>query len=78
MYVASAARATNVEKGTAVNRQDSVFDAKERAAQKQAAREADEAALKSGAKTPEMLRRENASFAFAGVRVSLRGARVPK
>lgn len=59
-------------------RADEFFDPQERAAQKQASRDEDAAALRSGAKTAGDLRRENAGFAFANVRVSLRGSRVPK
>ncbi len=47
---------------------DEPFDPKVRAAEKQASREADEAALASGAKSREDLRRENGAFALLRVR----------
>jgi hypothetical protein len=54
------------------------FDPKERAAEKQAARDADERALHSGEKSQVELRRENSAFAFVNARVSLKGQRAPK
>ncbi|MDB4930969.1 MAG: hypothetical protein JWM10_3453 [Myxococcaceae bacterium] len=42
---------------------DDHFDPKARAAEKQASRDADDAALASGAKSPDELRRENGAFA---------------
>ncbi|MBL8605586.1 MAG: hypothetical protein JNK72_26885 [Myxococcales bacterium] len=47
---------------------DDHFDPEARAAEKQASREADEAAVASGAKSREALRRENAAFALLRVR----------
>ena len=46
-----------------------------RASEKQTSREEDARALASGEKSREQLRRENGHFAFASVRVSLRGAK---
>ena len=43
---------------------DDHFDPKARAAEKQASRDADEAAIASGAKTREELRRENGPIAL--------------
>lgn len=54
------------------------FNSTERAAEKQASRDEDAAALKSGEKSSEELRRENAAFAFPRLRMSLRNARAPK
>ena len=48
---------------------DDSYSAKERAAEKQRAREADEQALSSGDKSREQLRRENGHFAFPRVRI---------
>ncbi|MFO0589008.1 MAG: hypothetical protein U0441_15770 [Polyangiaceae bacterium] len=53
---------------------DKAFDPIERAAEKQRSREEDEAALASGQKTREDLRRENGLFAFANVRIDLDAA----
>jgi hypothetical protein len=47
---------------------DDYFDPKARAAEKQASRDADEAALASGAKSRDDLRRENGGFALLRVR----------
>jgi len=47
---------------------DDPFDPEIRAAEKRASREADEAALASGAKSREVLRRENGAFALLRVR----------
>lgn len=47
---------------------DDRFDPEARAAEKQASREADEAAIASGAKSREDLRRENGAFALLRVR----------
>jgi hypothetical protein len=49
-------------------------DAK-RAREKQVSRDEDARALASEEKSREQLRRENGHFAFASVRVSLRGAK---
>jgi len=49
-------------------------DAK-RAREKQISRDDDARALASGEKSREQLRRENGHFAFASVRMSLRGAK---
>jgi hypothetical protein len=54
------------------------FDPHERAAEKQASRDADAQLLASGQKSSAELRRENACFAIPGVRISLRGSRAPK
>ena len=43
---------------------DDHFDPRARAAEKQASRDADEAALASGAKSPDGLRRENGPIAL--------------
>ena len=43
------------------------FDPAERAAEKAASRAEDARAIAAGEKTPEQVRRENASFAFPGV-----------
>lgn len=53
---------------------DDVFDPRERAAQKQASRDADEVALASGAKSPADLRRENAAFGGARLRPNFAAA----
>ncbi len=53
---------------------DDAFDPRERAAQKQASRAQDEAALASGEKSPEDLRRENAAFGGRRVRPNLAAA----
>jgi hypothetical protein len=45
------------------------FDPEQRAREKQASRERDEADLASGRKTREQLRRENGAFAFLRVRI---------
>lgn len=45
------------------------FDPEQRAREKQASRERDEADLASGRKTREQLRRENGVFAFPRVRI---------
>lgn len=47
---------------------DAPFDPEARAAEKQASREADEAAVASGARRREDLRRENGAFALLRVR----------
>lgn len=47
---------------------DDHFDPEARAAEKRASREADEAAVTTGAKSREELRRENAAFALLRVR----------
>ena len=47
------------------------FDPIERAREKQASREADAAAIKSGEKTAEQVKRENGSFAFPRSQVRL-------
>ncbi len=47
------------------------FDPRERAEEKRRSREADAAALASGGKTREQLRKENSAFAFPRSRVRL-------
>ena len=47
----------------------------ERAREKQNSREDDARALSSGEKSREQLQHENGHFAFANVRVTLRGAK---
>ncbi len=49
------------------------YDPTERAKEKQASRDRDEAALASGEKTQEQLRRENGHFSFVGLRMDLAG-----
>jgi hypothetical protein len=51
------------------------LDPQERAREKQRSREMDASALASGKKSREDLRRENGHFAFAKVRIILRGAK---
>ena len=51
------------------------LDAKERAREKQRSREDDARALATGEKIGEQLKQENGHFAFANVRVTLRGAK---
>ncbi len=51
------------------------YDPAERAKEKQASRDRDEAALASGEKTREQLRRENGHFSFVGLRVDLAGCK---
>jgi hypothetical protein len=46
-----------------------VFDAAERAREKASSRAEDERAMAAGEKSPEQVRRENASFAFADARI---------
>ena len=46
-----------------------MFDAAERAREKAFSRAEDERAISSGEKSPDQLRRENASFAFADARI---------
>jgi hypothetical protein len=48
--------------------EDGHFDPQRRAVEKQASRDADEAAVTSGAKSREALRRENGGFALLQVR----------
>ncbi len=47
---------------------DAPFDAKARAAEKQASRDADEAAVAAGERSRDDLRRENGAFALLRVR----------
>jgi hypothetical protein len=51
------------------------LDAKQRAREKQRSREDDARALATGEKSGEQLKQENGHFAFAKVRVTLRGAK---
>ncbi len=51
------------------------LDPAERAREKQRSREDDARALASGEKSCEELQHENGNFAFANVRVTLRGAK---
>lgn len=51
------------------------LDMEERAREKQNSREEDARAIASGEKGREQLQRENGHFAFANVRVTLRGAK---
>ena len=46
-----------------------VFNAAERAREKASSRAEDERAMAAGEKSPEQVRRENASFAFADARI---------
>ena len=46
-----------------------VFNAAERAREKASSRAEDERAMAAGEKSPEQVRRENASFAFASARI---------
>ena len=46
-----------------------LYDVAGRAREKVSSREEDERAMSSGEKSPEQLRRENASFAFANARI---------
>ncbi len=46
-----------------------VFDPAERAREKAASRAEDARAIAAGEKSPEQVRRENASFAFSNVRL---------
>ncbi|MDB5216737.1 MAG: hypothetical protein JWO86_4664 [Myxococcaceae bacterium] len=50
------------------------LNAKERVREKQRSREDDARALASGEKSREELQHENGHFAFADVRITLRGA----
>jgi hypothetical protein len=54
--------------------QATTYDPAERAAAKQASRDADEQALESGEKTREQLRRENGHFSSLRLRVNMAGA----
>ena len=53
---------------------DDHFDPKARAAEKQASRDADDAALASGAKSRDELRRENGAFAQLRGRLDIAAA----
>jgi hypothetical protein len=53
----------------AAERQDYFYDPIARAAEKQASRDADAAALASGEKTVEQLRKENGAFAFPNTKI---------
>jgi hypothetical protein len=55
--------------------QQRTFDPKERAAEKQASRDADERALASGEKSPEQLDRENARIVLRRSRMVLSKSR---
>lgn len=46
-----------------------VFDPAERAREKASSRAEDERVVATGEKSPEQIRRENASFAFAGAKI---------